>query len=62
MNENDITVSDVIVALRYCTSDDGTFCDMCRYNVFGSTCSKRLLKDASDQLKYFHNLHKDGHE
>ena len=59
MATNDITVKDIIVALRYCISDNGEFCDMCPYEVFGVTCSKKLLRDASDQLRDFHESRKD---
>lgn len=54
MPTKDVTVKDIIVALRYCTSDDGTFCNMCAYSDRGPRCSKELLKEASDKLKYYY--------
>lgn len=51
MNGKEITTKDIIVALRYCISDTGDFCDMCPYAKFGNTCSKKLLRDASDKIK-----------
>lgn len=59
MSTNHTKVDDIIIALRYCVSDNGEFCDMCPYAVFGVTCSKKLLIDASDNLKYFYKLRKD---
>lgn len=50
----DKSVKDIIVALRYCTADDGTFCNMCPYADCGIRCSKQLLLDASDTLKYYY--------
>lgn len=42
---------DIIVALRYCTSKTGDFCDMCPYQHMGQKCSERLLKDALYRLR-----------
>lgn len=46
-----VSDKDIILALRYCVSDTGEFCDMCSYASYGTNCSKRLLKDASNRLK-----------
>lgn len=50
---NKITVKDIILALRCCNSDDGEFCDMCKYNDRGPTCSKQLRRDAAKKLEYY---------
>lgn len=50
---NDKTAKDVMLALRYCTSDDGAFCDMCAYSDCGNRCSKILLLDASEMIKNY---------
>ena len=47
----DKTAKDIMIALRYCTSDDGAFCEMCPYGNCGVKCSKFLLLDASDMIK-----------
>lgn len=54
-----MTDKDIIVALRYCTSETGDFCDMCPYQNIGSTCSTRLLKDASYRLRELTSDKKD---
>lgn len=48
-----VGVKDIILALRYCISDAGEFCDMCKYSDRGPTCSKELLRDASKKLEYY---------
>lgn len=48
---DDKTTKDIILALRFCMSDSGEFCDMCPYEGLGPECSKHLLRDASNRLK-----------
>ena len=59
MSTKDIIVKDIIVALRYCVSDTGEFCDMCKYSDRGPTCSKQLLRDASKKLEYYYKSKQD---
>ena len=53
---NDISTMDIVVSLKYCTSKDGLFCNLCKYQRFGSRCSKQLLVDASNRLNEFCKL------
>lgn len=50
ININNMSDREIIISLRYCTSDNGEFCDLCPYEQFGQACSKILLKDASLRL------------
>lgn len=47
---NDKTTKEMAVALLYCISKVGDYCNLCPYAEYGSSCSERLLRDASRKL------------
>lgn len=52
-----IATKDIALALKYCISDSGEFCDVCPYAKFGPICSKHLLRDASNRLRELDSEH-----